>query len=411
MSTPFTHTVRSLKHDSSTHALLIIALVLLMLGAWLAWFLVTPVSVYEVSQAARLQVEHASHPVSNAVEGTIVSNRLRLGAKVKQGDILLELAATRERLRLQEEQTRLEGIAPQIRALEKQILDYQKAEENATTAAGEAVEQVRERYNEALAAASFAEENWRRLVNLNSSGQIARIEISRARRETDKDFSRVAELATEIKRLHAGGSKEKLHRHADIQALHQEIEALRAQMATAKATIKRQRQGIEGHIIRAAVAGEIGEVSAIGRGAFIQKGTVLGRIVPKGKLKVIADFVPTRVLGRVQAGQRGHMRLHGFPWAQFGTISVRVEQVASEIRNGRLRVEMQPIAARSQILRHGLSGAVEVEVEKTTPAVLLWRTAGQMLSQAARPAVTAIQIEDANDNNQDINKRVAATGL
>ena len=57
MANPFSRTTRSLTSDTSRYAFLIWGTVLAMLGAWLAWFSLTAVTVYEVSQSAQVQVE------------------------------------------------------------------------------------------------------------------------------------------------------------------------------------------------------------------------------------------------------------------------------------------------------------------------------------------------------------------
>ena len=83
------------------------------------------------------------------------------------------------------------------------------------------------------------------------------------------------------------------------------------------------------------------------------------------------------------------MRLDGFPWAQFGTIVLTVDRVASEIRDGQIRVELLPDAsARSKLLQHGLPGSVEIEIERTTPLVMALRAAGQVLTSPAQSVST-----------------------
>jgi membrane fusion protein (multidrug efflux system) len=60
-----------------------------------------------------------------------------------------------------------------------------------------------------------------------------------------------------------------------------------------------------------------------------------------------------------------------------------VSNVASEVRDGRVRVELAmaaPQAARMP-LQHGLRGTVEVEVEQAAPATLVLRAAGQLLAR------------------------------
>ncbi|HZC01505.1 MAG TPA: hypothetical protein VE844_09130, partial [Gammaproteobacteria bacterium] len=102
-----------------------------------------------------------------------------------------------------------------------------------------------------------------------------------------------------------------------------------------------------------------------------------------------------RVLGRVHPEQTARMRLDGFPWAQYGSIVVKVDRVAREIRNGRVRVEFLPNSPddSSLLLQHGLPGSVEVEIEQTTPAVLALRAAGQNLT---RPAQQSEQVARSN---------------
>ena len=79
----------------------------------------------------------------------------------------------------------------------------------------------------------------------------------------------------------------------------------------------------------------------------------------------MAEFLPAVALGRVRAGQPARLRLDSFPWTQYGSLATTVSRVASEVRDGRVRVELtvasQPTARLP--LQHGLRGTVEVEVE------------------------------------------------
>jgi len=87
----------------------------------------------------------------------------------------------------------------------------------------------------------------------------------------------------------------------------------------------------------------------------------------------------------VRAGQAARLRLAGFAWTQYGSIEATVSRVAGELRDGRLHVELSPRGALPPglSLQHGLPGAVEVEIERVAPALLLLRASGQWL--AAQP--------------------------
>ena len=74
------------------------------------------------------------------------------------------------------------------------------------------------------------------------------------------------------------------------------------------------------------------------------------------------------------------MRLDGFPWAQYGSISATVSRVATEIRDGAVRVEFTParVGNPADIMQHGVPGVIEVAVEQAAP--------GHPRSSRRRPA-------------------------
>jgi membrane fusion protein (multidrug efflux system) len=94
----------------------------------------------------------------------------------------------------------------------------------------------------------------------------------------------------------------------------------------------------------------------------------------------------------VRPGQYARLRLEGFAWTQYGSLPARVSSVASEAQDGRVRVELAVEAgARTQIpLQHGLPGTVEVETERVSPAVLVLRAAGGMLTKVRTPGASEV---------------------
>jgi hypothetical protein len=104
-------------------------------------------------------------------------------------------------------------------------------------------------------------------------------------------------------------------------------------------------------------------------------------IIP-GMLKIMTDFLPPAALGRIQPGQPARLRLEGFPWTQYGAVAATVASVASEVRDGQVRVELavRSDAASPIPLQHGLPGTIEVEVDHVSPATLVLRTAGLLFA-------------------------------
>ena len=100
----------------------------------------------------------------------------------------------------------------------------------------------------------------------------------------------------------------------------------------------------------------------------------------------MAEFVPSEALGHIRSGQRAWIRLKGFPWTEYGTLRASVVSVASEIRNGSIRVEftVQANPTSAVPIQHGLPGMVEVETERVTPAALVLRAVGKVLAKRLR---------------------------
>jgi len=396
MANPFSQTTRSLALDQSPYGLMVWLLALLLLTAWLLWFLFAPVTVFEVSHTARVEVERAVHPIAAQVDGKVLVNNVQLEKEVQAGDILVELDARSERLALEEERARLQALPPQLQALQRQIDDEDSAIQRLDSYSTNSISQARSRHQEALAAAQFAKDQSQRLAQLRASGRIADIDAVRAKSEVKKTQAAADALAFEMQRLTAEISTKRHEKRAWIESLRRDIANLQGQVEISKATVARLQQAIDKHLIRAPIAGKIGEAAALEPGAYVKSGAPVGRIVPPGELKVIANFNPSHALGRILPNQSAHMRLDGFPWAQYGSIQVRVQRVASEVRDGYVRVELIPQSGKDSalLLQHGLPGSVEIEIEKAVPAVLALRAAGQMLSQPVQQVTSTPPVEN-----------------
>ena len=392
MPAQFSRTTRALANDTPGFALVAWFVAAILLGAWFAWFFFGHVTVYELSKRARVEVQQSSHPVAALIPSRIVRNTLVLGQQVHTGDVLVELDASSEKLRLREEESRFAGIAPRIASLQNEIAALERAKGDDQQSAQAAADAARSRAKEAAAAVEFAQDHERRLREESAVGGVAQIEALRARTETQKLIASREALSSEVRRLETD-AQTRVHQHqAQIEDLKRSIVSLQGDAATTKATIARLEQDIEKHVVRAPVDGTIGDLAPLRAGAYVAEGQKIASVVPGGGLVIVADFVPASVFGRIVPGQSARLRLDGFPWAQFGSVEARVTRVASEIRDNLVRVEFEPLSgnARSPVtLQHGLPGSIEVTVEQTTPAVLVLRAAGQLLAKPARQQVSA----------------------
>lgn len=378
MSTPFARTTRALASQRATPALLTWGLATAGLLVWGAWFTFGRVTVYEISTRARLEVSQAAHPVTAQVAGRVANNPLAIGTAVRAGEVLVELDAGDATLRWREEEARRAALAAQSAALRQEIASREQALQQDRLAADAAASGARLRTQEAAAAASFADDNERRLQEDSESGGAARVEALAARAEARKLAAARGALAAEAERLSADGRMRQAQQRAVIDALRRQLAALEGDIATAAATAGRLQLDLEQRRLRAPVAGRIGDVLPLQPGTWVAAGQRFATVVPDGEFVVVADFAPAAVLGRVHPGQAARLRLDGFPWAQYGTVSAIVSRVGGEIRDNAVRVEFRPQGPvpAGVVLQHGLPGAIEVTLERIAPAMLLLRAAG-----------------------------------
>jgi membrane fusion protein, adhesin transport system len=216
-------------------------------------------------------------------------------------------------------------------------------------------------------------------------GGVAEIDALRAASEAERLSASKDAMTADLQRLEQDGQMRAHEAQARIEDLRRSVVSLEGEMATTRATIARIQETIERHVIRAPVTGHIGEVAALYAGAYVAEGQRLFSVVPPGELMIAGDFNPATAMGRVRPGQRATMHLDGFPWAQYGSIDATVSRVATEIRDGAVEVEFTPAPTGNPtgIMQHGIPGVIEVAVEQVSPAILVLRATGLLLSRTA----------------------------
>jgi multidrug resistance efflux pump len=382
LPTPFSHTTRSLTNDRSPAPILAWTLGSVLLGAWSLWFAFGDVTVYETSTRARLEVMQLPHHVAAPLSDRVASVLVVVGQEVLENQVLIELDSRAEVLRLAEEETKLAGLPPRISSMQTELVSLEQARDEDLRATQAALDAAGARIKEADATVKFARNNESRMKKLSEVGGVSRVDALRALSEADKLSASKDAITADLKRLELDRQTRAHRAQARIENLRRDIVSLQGEMATAQAAIARIKQKIDRHVIRAPVSGRIGDVAELHVGAYVAEGQRLVSVVPPGDLMVVGEFFPGTAMGRVRPGQQATMRLDGFPWAQYGSIDATVSRVATEIRDGAIRVEFAPTGTGNptDIMQHGIPGVIEVAVEQAAPASLVLRAAGLLLS-------------------------------
>lgn len=362
-----------------------LTLVSFLFVAWMVWLFGARISVFEVTPLGRLEVDRAAYPITSRVDGRVTDVPMTMGRRIRAGEVLVRLETRELEIQLEEEQSRQTSIERELEATRKEIELRRKTLNQNRQGSKLAAEEARTRQREAEIQADFADQEAERARILFEDGQVSRQEVERQRSEADRlqESKKTHELTS--RRREADIRVRELTDQTEVAVLNRELAKLEGDARTVMVTLDRIRYNIDQHSIRAPQDGEIGDVIDLPVMSLVRAGDRLGTILASGEIRVIGEFAAASALGRIHPGQSARVRLDGFPWTQYGMLSATVARAAREPRAGRLRVELDVDAgvdaspARLPI-QHGLTGTVEVEVERISPLALLLRTLGKALS-------------------------------
>ncbi len=378
MSTPFSRSLRSIEADGGRLGRWLALPALALSGLWCWWMVAAEVPLHAASTSARLVRERAVHPLHSAIEGRVLAVHVVLEQALEAGDLVLELDASEQELASAEERARVAALDREITALEAELESRARARDEARVAAAAALREAELELSAREISLRYAREEAERFAQLESSGDVSMLSVLRTRAEADKAAVAVEAQQATRARLERDAQRDDADRAATLDGRRSELAARRGERSVRAAVLQRLEHAIERCRVRAPAAGRVAELARLAPGTFVTAGQSLGALVSEARLAVEADFEPAEALGKVRLGQHGELVLAGFPRAQFGAVGVEVARIASEARDGRIRVELALLAPdRARMpLEHGLPGEVRIEVERAAPALLLLRAVG-----------------------------------
>jgi membrane fusion protein (multidrug efflux system) len=385
MPATFSRTLRSLSSNrSGRRGLAFIGIVLL--AAWSAWMALGQVTVYQMTERARVEVGSAAHPVATPVAGRVVETHLAVGREVVAGEVLVVLDAELQRRALDEACARRQSLTSRLQAMRREIAAVEDAAVVEQKAREAAKAEARAHVDEAHVKAEFARLQADISVRLRASKVASELEHYNYRAQAEGSRAALFALEAARTRLDRDRELQEKERLVRLAKLRREAVELEGQAAIEQATIHRLEYDISLRCIRAPVTGQLGEAAEVRVGTVLQAADRLGAVVPRDPPRAVA-FYPAGAVGRIQPGQPARLRLDAYPWAQYGTVAATVAKVGNEPAGGLIRVELalKPEPTSAIALGHGLPGCVEIEVEQVSPAVMLLRAAGQHLARRKEP--------------------------
>jgi multidrug resistance efflux pump len=396
MRSLFAITDRQLARDRISRQGVLLAISALLAAAWVGWMLLARINVYATTDQARVEVAQAVYFVQAPLSGRVTKSSLELGRQVEPGDVLVELEADPQKLRIQGEETHETALQSQLTDLRRELDAQQRALAAERIDGSLAVEQARSSLAEAQETARLAQDEFKRRSELYKQGLLSQLDLEQYESDLKKKNIELESAQTAVgraareQRMHGG------ERQAHLEEIQSDIGRIEGELAVSGNTVEQLQHELGWRQIVAAGRGRLDETVDLKPGSYVREGDRLAAIVPDGQMRIVAYFEPRAAIGRVRPGQMAWLRLDGFPWEEYGALTARVSSVGSEVRDGRVRVELAPQTNGRVPLQHGLPGTLEVAVERVSPASFLLRKAGGYFAQPTTTPPVSAGVPDAS---------------
>jgi multidrug resistance efflux pump len=377
----FTLTDRQLGRDQTRKRALELAIAIFLAIGWAAWMLFARVNVYATTDQARVEVAQHVFYVQAPLSGRVTKSNLALGRQVEPGDVLVELEADPEKLKVQGEETHHATLEVQLANLREELGTQQSALAAEQSEGQLAVQQARASLAEARETERMASEEVKKKTEGYSQGITPQLELDEYKADYNKKKIELRSAQAAVNRAEREEGVHRAERQAVIEGINSQIGAIQGELAASANTAQQLEDEVGWHQITAAGRGRLDETVDIKPGSYIREGDRLAVIVPQGQMRIVAYFEPRAAIGRVKPGQMAWLRLDGFPWQEYGSVTASVKSVGSEARDGRVRVELDPQYNSRITLQHGLPGTLEVLIDRVSPGSLLLRKTGGYLAQ------------------------------
>jgi multidrug resistance efflux pump len=392
----FVHTMRSLEHAERRALWLVPALA--VLGAWVVWMSCARVAVYASASKARIEVSRMANRVSALEEGKIVMLRCELGRDVVAGEVLVEIDSSVERGQLDEQLAELSSLRAKASAIRDQIAAERERRESRAHLDQLATEQAAFGVQQADVVAARQQVATSIAQQLHEQRFAPRMDAVNAEAELTEARLVLAKAGVEIERLRASQRYEDSSELARIAELKRQLAELEAEQPITTAAIATTKARIARRRVAAPVSGKLGNITPLQVGDVVKSGEVIATVIPSDDVRVVAELAPDDAVGRVLPGQHARVRLSAFSWVEFGMVEATVTHVASEPRDGTIRVELVLNGARKRDvpIQHGLTGSVDIRVDDVAPWVLLTRSIGSSVGNAREPVTQTLSSRESS---------------
>lgn len=351
---------------------------LFVLPVALGWLRYAEITVYEVSSSAHL--ESLPQTVAAEVEGKVEEQALQIGLEVVKGQVLVRLDDKHILNLIAESRNRIEVAEMHIKALQTEIEGKEASQNSLAETREPAIDKANEELKIAGIAAEVAKQKLARAESIAKTSAISQEERDERQASAETAKSNVEKAESNVKLAELDYIAKEHLQNAELLTIRTELVKAEGELANSRNQLATRNDELKQRTIVSNVTGRVEEVVPFRIGNVVKPAEKLATIVPQETPRVVA-FLPVIAVGRVETGQTARLRMDGFPWTQYGTVSAMVMAVGNEPADGLIRVELDITDKSTPIpLKHGQTASVEIAVERASPALLILRAAGQFLT-------------------------------
>jgi len=286
--------------------------------------------VPEFIQTTGSLVADEQSDIAPQVSGQIVATAVDVGAFVRRGEVIARLDDRDARYRLQQAQSNEQqaqsairqaevrvGLAPGGQFDPNNVPEVRAAQRNNEAAVAQ-IRNAEAQIRNAEAQVRLAEDTARRYANLLRTGDIARISYNQAETQAESSRAQVNAVREQVNTVRAQANATRQQSEVVINTARQNNQAIvsaRAALGNARAATGLAEKAVSDTIIRAPIAGYIGErPTAVGE--YVTPASRIATLVRTNPIKVRIQL-PEADAGRVRMGTSVSVNVAAYPDRQF----------------------------------------------------------------------------------------------
>lgn len=367
---PYEHLFQSTRARSRRVPVYVLAVLALLVAAWLVTSVLLPIPVTVVSASAHVVSRDQPAAIVSGIDSRITGVFVRLGDTVAKGDPILTFDSQEAEIELERIDAQIAAEERRQRILEEQVRLLERIAEKEAETVSLDRERETERQRGIVSQREEARLREAALRELASRGTEAELALASASARAAELDARASQSEIDYEALSTLGERRALDIARSIAEISDALVSTASELSALSASRQAIAVELEETRVRAPIGGRVSFVADIAQGQRVVAEHHLLTIRADDVLLLRASFAAAEAAGRVVEGQTARIRFDAFPWTQYGSLSGTVVNVGGVDGDGRLVVELRVAAGQDSpiVLTDGMTADVLIDIDRSTIA-------------------------------------------